>query len=421
MAERGRRSGGALEPDEAGVRGGSTVRGSARLSNDPDRPQSQYLPAAAIAGALAFAVALAAGHFRSTPYNNYVLLAQAFLAGHAWIVWPGSYIDALAYNGQHYVIEGPLPALLLLPWVALTGSANQTALAALLAGIAVTAAFSLCEKLGLNRSATIWLCVFLLLGTSLLWCAMLGDVWFIAHVCAMCFTMLALNELFGKRRFWLIVLFAVCAAESRFTMILALPVYAALLWIWGERRAPAWSAGGAVLAAAAALWTWYNYARWGLPYDIGYTQWYHQDQVGMPTGSPFQLRYLTYQLSSFFVQAPAFAAQFPYIVPSYSGIALTWTSPALIFAFWARAPRVEAVAMWAAVLLTAVPNFVYYVNGFAQYAMRHALDFIPFLFVLMAFAARDRLAAWVKVLIAYSCLANLYGVWYWNAFVRTGN
>ena len=72
-------------------------------------------------------------------------------------------------------------------------------------------------------------------------------------------------------------------------------------------------------------------------------------------------------------------------------------------------------------ILTAMPNFVYYVNGFAQYGMRHALDFIPFLVALMFLAARERLALWAKALILYSCAASLYGVWFWNAYLRSGN
>ena len=294
-------------------------------------------------------------------------------------------------------------------------------LAALLAGVGTGAAYALCERFELSRSAAIWLCIFLFAGTALLWCAMLGDVWFIAHVSALAFTMLALHEVYFKRRLWLIAIFAVCAAESRFTMILAVPVYAALLWYRGERRPAAWSLACGVFALAGALGVWYNYARWGTPYDIGYTAWYHQDQAGMPTGSPFQLRYLTYELWSFFVQMPQVIAQFPYLVPAVSGVALTLTSPALVYAAFARSPRADVIAMWAAALLTAIPNFVYYVNGFAQYAMRHSLDFIPFLFVLMILAARERLAVWAKVLIAYSCAANLYGVWFWNVFVRNSS
>jgi hypothetical protein len=370
------------------------------------------------AGLIAFAFTLALSHFRSSPYNNYVLLASAFLHGHAWIDWPGQYIDALAYNGQHYVIEAPLPAVLLLPYVAIAGTAaNQTLLAVILAGIAVGAAWELGERLGASWQTNIWICAFLLAGTDLAWCAMLGDVWFIAHVSAVCFTMLALVELCGKRRGWIVALWAVCAAESRFSLVLAMPVYAVMLGV--DERARRTLAGFAgILVAAAGLWVWYNLARWGTAADIGYTAWYHQDQAGMSTGSPFRLMYLPYELWSFFVQYPDFASAGPWIRPSYSGVALTWTSPALIYAFWARRPRNLVIAFWAAAILTAIPSFVYYVNGFAQYGMRHALDFIPFLLALMFLAARERLPLWTKILIAYSCAAGLYGVWFWNTFVR---
>jgi hypothetical protein len=373
------------------------------------------------AGAVAFVCTLLLSHFRSTPYNNYVLLADAFLHGHTWINWPGSYIDALGYNGQHYVIEAPLPALLLVPYVAIAGtSANQTLLAVILAAIAIGAAWRLGERLGVSDETNDWICAFLLAGTDLAWCAMLGDVWFIAHVSAVCFTMLALVEVCGERRGWLVALWAVCAAESRFTLALAMPVYAAML-ASEERSRRALASFAGVIVAAAGLWIWYNLARWGTVADIGYTTWYHQDQAGMPTGSPFRLTYFPYELWSFFVQFPDVANTIPWFRPSYSGVALTWTSPALIYAFWARRPRRLVLAFWAAALLTAVPNFVYYVNGFAQYGMRHALDFIPFLVALMFLAARERLPLWTKVLIVYSCAASLYGVWYWNAFVRAGN
>jgi hypothetical protein len=394
--------------------------------------RTRVSPPAFLAGAAAFVVTLLVAHFRSTPYNNYVLLADAFLHGHAWINWPGEYIDALGYNGQHYVIEAPLPAILLLPYVAIAGTAaNQTLLSAVLAGVAIGAAWEFGERCGIARNANVWLCTFLFAGTDFLWCAMLGDVWFVAHVAAVCFTLLALVELCGKRRGWLVALWAVCAAESRFTMVLAMPVYVALLV--AEKPLPAayginlgaaartLTGFAAVVVVAAGLWVWYNLARWGTPADIGYTTWYHQDQAGMPVGSPFQLRYLNYQVWSFFEQYPAIASAWPWFRPGYSGVALTWTSPALLYAFAARRPGAFVAALWACAVLTAAPNFVYYVNGFAQYGMRHALDFIPFLFALMCLAARERLALWAKMLIAYSCAASLYGVWFWNAFIRTSN
>jgi hypothetical protein len=377
---------------------------------------------AVVAGLAAFAVTALVSRLHATPYNNYVLLAQALLHGHAWIDWPGNYIDALAYGGRYYVIEAPLPALLLLPYVAFFGAqTNQTVLAAVLAGVAIGAAWKLGERLGLRCSSIAWMCAFLLAGTDLLWCAMLGDVWFIAHVSAVCFTMLALVELTGKRRGWLVALFAACAVESRFTMIVALPVYAYLLAI--RPKGAIGFAGlrsfAAMLVPVAVLWVLYNELRWGTWTDVGYTNWYHQDEAGMPTGSPFRLEYLPYQMWSFFVQTPTQLPAFPGLRPEFSGVALTWTSPALVLAVLARRPVRCTVALWIATLLVAVPNFLYYVNGYAQFGMRHALDFEPFLLALMMLGVRRSFPAWGYALVVYSIGAGLWGCWYWLHFVRS--
>jgi hypothetical protein len=384
------------------------------------------LPPAYGAGLVAFVVTALLSHLRPTPYNNFVLLAQALLHGRVWIDWPGSYIDALQYGGRYYVIEAPLPAILVLPLTATFGTqANQTLVAAILAAVAVGAAWELGERFGLDAARNVWICGFFLAGTDLLWCAMLGDVWFIAHVSAVCFTMLALVELAGKRRGWLVALFAACAFESRFSMIGAVPVYAYLLLAPTPsgpepgRRMTRLVPFAAVLAGVAVLWVSYNLARWGTWSDIGYTTWYHQDQAGMPTGSPFRLMYFPYQLWSFFVQTPTRLSEYPWLRPEFSGVALTWTSPALVLAIFARRPQRWVLALWAAALLTAIPNFLYYVNGFAQFGMRHALDFEPFLVALMMLAVRDRFPRWGYALIIYSVGVGLWGCWYWLTFVRT--
>ncbi len=174
-----------------------------------------------------------------------------------------------------------------------------------------------------------------------------------------------------------------------------------------------------MIAGAAVLWVIYNLARWGTWNDIGYAAWYHQDQAGMPTGSPFRIEYLPFQLWSFFVQMPTRLPVFPWLRPEFSGIALTWTSPALVVALFARSPLRWVVTLWAAAFLSAAPNFFYYVNGYAQFGMRHALDFAPFLVALMMLAVRERFPRWGYALIAYSVLVGLWGCWYWLGYVRT--
>lgn len=389
------------------------------------------LPLRAIAaGAVAFIMTLIASHLRSTQYDNYTVLAQAFLQGHVWVPAVGTSIDAMQYGAHWYMVEAPLPAVLLMPLAAIFGDrTNQTLLAVLLAGVAIGATWRLGERWDLPWQRNAWLCAFALAGTDLLWCAELGDVWFIAHVAAFAFTMLALAELAGERRAWLVMLWAACAIESRFGMAVAVPIYAYLLLTDPARPLrlnPTWRAKtlgmATVLLPLAAVWVWYNLARWGTWIDIGYTAFYHQDPMGATTGSPFSTAFLQNEIHAFFVEAPKRIAAYPFLVPGMGGQALTWTSPGLLVALLARPLRDRTtIALWVAAIACAVPNFFYYASGYAQLGMRHALDFEPFLIALMALALRKPLAWWWYVLMGYSVAVGVWGVWYWNAYYRQIN
>jgi hypothetical protein len=385
---------------------------------------------ALLAGLLGAIVALGFAHGRSTSYDNYVLLAQSLLQGHVWIdpLWPGPAIDAVLYDGHRYIVNDPVPALLLLPLVALLGTAaNQTLLACLLCGIAVGAAWALLERLGVITRATIWLVVFLLAGTDLLWCSMLGDVWFVAQTSAVAFLLLALCELAGARRGWLVALWTALALGSRFTLVMALPVL--LWWAWTgfaqrERRPRAALAFAATLLPFFVAWVAYNELRWHLPWDAGHTIFYHQDPYMGGSGSPFALANLNVELYSFFIVPPVWHHTPPYLEPLAYGTALWFTSPALVLAFFAREPKRLVVSLWVATLLVAGPSLLYYANGGSQFGMRHALDFVPFVLALMGLATRTA-PAWLWraacALIVWSVLAGVWGCWYWNTYLRAGS
>jgi hypothetical protein len=393
---------------------------------------------AAIVAVLAFAAIAVASHFRSTTYNNYTRLAYAMLHGHLWIDWPGRIIDAAEYHGRHYGVDGPFPAIFVLPLALFFGeNANQTIPSIVLGTVDVSLCWVLLRKLGVARVPSIWLTLFFFAGTDLFWCAMLGDVWFFAHVCAVGFTLLILIELCTRRRGWLVALLAFCAFESRFTLALAVPFYAYQI-ATGElareagRDVAAFDVRGAlrnfglVLAGGAVCWVAYNEAMWGTVVDIGHTLYYHQDSWGHATGSPFSLAYFPYQFYSFFLQAPVLVewlqvAQPPYFKVDPHGVALTFTSPALVLAFFAKGSRRLVASLWIVAAMVAVPSFLYYLNGWYQFGMRHALDFEPFLLVLMALGVRERMPRWGAALCAYSALVGIWGVWYWDAYFRTGD
>jgi hypothetical protein len=376
-----------------------------------------------LVGLIGFVVCVAFARGRSTPYNNYVLLADALLHGHVWIDWPGDYIDAVLFDGRRYIVNDPLPAVLLLPFVAIWHhAANQTLVACALAGVGTGAAWKLARNLGVGSGDACWLAAFMLLGTDLMWCAMLGDVWYLAHVSCAAFLLLALCECAGRDRPWLVAFYVACACFSRFTVILALPAFA--YWVAAgfgtpKRELRALVPAALTLLPFALIWAGYNEARWHVPWDSGHTIFFHQDQnVGAAVGSPFDVVNLPYELWSFFVQPPQFVPGPPYAIPLQVGVALTWTSPALALAFFVRRPLPLVIALWCAAVLTAIPSFLYYVNGSIQFGMRHALDFEPFVYALVALHARRGLPGIAIVLISISIAMGIWGSWYWDAVYR---
>jgi len=377
-----------------------------------------------IVGFIGFVITAAFSHGRSTAYNNYVLFADALLHGRFWIDWPGNYIDAVLFENHRYIVNDPVPGLLLLPFVALWHlGTNQTLLACALAGVGTGAAWKLARNLGVAEADADWLAAFMLLGTDLMWCAMLGDVWYLAHVACASFLLLALCELSGSGRPWLVMLFFALACGSRFTLILTLPAFAYWLTFGFAVQKRNWRAlipAALTLLPFALAWVTYNELRWHVPWDSGHTIFFHQDvNVGDVVGSPFAPANVPYQAWSFFGQGLEFTPRWPFVTPPQAGVALTWSSPALLLAVFARRPLPLVVSLWCATVLAAGPSFMYYVNGSIQFGMRHALDFEPFLFVLMALAARRGLHPVWRVLIAISVVMGIWGSWYWNAFYRT--
>ena len=373
---------------------------------------------AAIVGLLAVAALGLFSGFRASVFDNFVWLADAWLHGKPYLPhFPGDYIDAIPYHGRAYVYQAPLPAVLLLPLVAIWGlNANETVVSIALAGVGIGAAYRLARLIGVSGWWAALLCAFLLFGTSYAYCSASGDVWFIAHSGAVAFTMLALVEMFGARVPWRVALWALSAAFCRYPMALAFPAYAIALWPQ-VRAVPRRLAGvaliGALFAIPSAL---YNYVRWGTIADVGFTKFYRIMDIGKTDPAPpFALKNLAMQLHFYLVEPPRTIATPPYLIAGTFGTALTYTSPALLIALLAPIRERAVQLLWFASACCAIPALLYYSTGMVQLGARHALDVIPFLFALMAFAIRRRPSAWYLPLLFWSILFGVVelAVWTW--------
>ncbi len=378
---------------------------------------------AALAGLLTVAALGLFSGFHATLMDNFVWEADGWLRGYPYLPhFPGDYIDAVPYHGRAYVIEAPLPAVLMLPFVAIWGlSANQTLLAITLAAVGVAAAWRVARRIGVSRGWAWLLAAFLLCGTSFAFCAANGAVWYLAHCGAVAFTMLAVGECLGRRVPWRVALWALCAAYCRYPMFLAFPAYALALApqiiAVPRRLALERLAGVAAVEASFAIPSgWYNYVRWGTVADVGFAKFYRIMEVGMVDPSPpFALKNVGLQLQFFLMQPPHVVAAPPYLIAGQFGTALTFTSPALLIALLAPIRERAVQLLWFATACCALPALMYYSTGMVQLGARHALDFIPFLYALMAFAIRARPSRWYVPLLAWSLLFGLVelGVWSW--------
>ncbi|HEY4440035.1 MAG TPA: hypothetical protein VGN14_06240 [Candidatus Elarobacter sp.] len=374
---------------------------------------------AAAAAALATIVVLGIySHFQATVFNNFVQEADAWLQGLPYLPkFPGDYIDAVPYHGHWYVYEAPLPAVLMLPLVGIWHlQANQTLVAILLSAVGVAGAWIVARRIGLSTRWTALLVAFLLFGTSYAYCGAVGDVWFIAHSGAVAFTMLAIAECLGSRRPGRVALWAMCAGFCRYPMFLATPAYFIAVWSQLERPIEVWRVVRVLLLFGIPA-VWYDEIRWGTFADVGFANFYRILDVGKTDPTPPEaLKYLPMQLHFFFAEPPRFVNGFPYLIAGRFGTALTYTSPALLIALLAPLRERAVQLLWFATLCCAAPAFGYYSNGMIQLGARHALDFIPFLFALMAFAIRTR-PHWLYIpLFAWSIAFGIIelGVWEWN-------
>ncbi len=156
---------------------------------------------------------------RDNLYNHFVWQAAAWLEGQAGIRYPvyaeapgepenWYFQDVLEIVGPDGVPTGralvpfpPLPAVVLLPFVAIWGLATNAQLVAVgLGGLDVGLAFWVLGRLGLGSAARLVTTVLFGLGTVVWYAAMLGTTWYLAHLVALAATLLAVGIALGGDR-----------------------------------------------------------------------------------------------------------------------------------------------------------------------------------------------------------------------------
>jgi hypothetical protein len=346
--------------------------------------------------------------------NHFVYLADAFLHGHLGVTGGGTGLaEIVPYQGNYYVVYPPMPAVLLLPFVAVWGTSfDQGILSILLAAVAVAAMWLLMRKSGSNHDKALWLAGLFGFGTCFWYIASIGSAWYIEHVVAVLFLTSAIILSLYKKNSFLIGLLLGCATLARLPVVLSFPFF--LLMIYGQhrewkprlRQAVYFIVGLAILVGLNAL---YNYARYGVFTDIGYTLIPGLETDPYYTQGIFNVSYIPRHIYALLFQGPILLDSFPYFQPSLMGLGLFFTTPAFIYIFkgpWSSLSKKAAIA-----ILCILPVLITHGTvGFTQFGYRFSLDFTPFLMLLAAKGMHDDLVWQEKTLILLSMLINLWGV-----------
>lgn len=278
--------------------------------------------------------------------------------------------------------------------------------------------FILLRKFGISRSLSTFLALFFAFGTVHWYAAVIGTVWYFAHIVAVFFLILALILFFNKKSFFSSLAFG-AAALSRHPIILAVPFFVRLT---KPKKYLPFILGVGLFIALQLV---YNWVRFGNIFETGYEVAYkYHISLGpiysfyrkfVPEGFPhfalLDLRNIPLHLATLFFMPPDFLPQPPYLRPSPYGMSILLTSPLLLFV--KRAPLKLALvrSIWLAIGLIALPNFLHFTQGWVQFGYRFALDFMPFLILLLAIVIR-KITRIHLLLFIWSVLVNYWGIWW---------
>lgn len=355
--------------------------------------------------------------------NYFVRLADAFLHGRIYLQEAPSWLNELVgRGGRFYVVYPPMPAILIVPFVAVFGvEFPQQIASSLFGGISVGLAWILFSRFSVGLRARILLTIVFGFGTVLWWASETGTAWLVSHAAAVMLLMAALILAVDRRWPLIAGLLVGAATLSRLPVVLTSPFVLALYaeTAWPPRLLANRSAAsqrvigfGTGLAAAVFVYFAYNYARWGTAADLGYTSipGVLDDPIYVKHGI-FAVEYIPRHLFAILFRSWNYVDDPPFLQPSWWGLGLFFTTPLLLWLFRARFrdPRVVYAAI--AIGLTLIPIITHGNVGISQFGYRFSLDIQPLLFIVLATVFERGVSRLAVAAGVASVAINAYAIW----------
>jgi hypothetical protein len=336
--------------------------------------------------------------------------------------------DNAIFNNHYFWPLGPLPALILMPFVGLFQFFELYFRQGYLNFFLVLSIFYLISKIArqLKFSAidSVYLAIAFVFGSMFAGVIINSASSYFAHTITVLLLFLALQEYFGRKRYLLIGLIFGLILLTRVTAFLAIVFFVLDFLMEKDIK---WKTKVKNIIKISLIPTFclillfaYNYARFSDPLDQGYNSQVlpkvlmeDRDNYGL-----FNLKYLPRNAYYSLINLPkpvyntdSRLLNYPYVKAERWGLSIFMTSPYLLYLFFAKIKNKKTQ------LLLATSTFVWLVIassffiGYVQFGFRYALDFMPLLFTAFMITYqenREKMSIGLKTVIMLSTIINIY-------------
>jgi len=339
----------------------------------------------------------------------FIALAQAFKAGQLNLLGNPNFIDLVYYHGKIFTAHPPLPGLILVPLVYLFKNfSNQGYLFPFLNFLNFYLFYRLLKTVKtLKTNDVLWLCLAFFLASPYLFVGSFPIAW--NSLLAITFLLSALLEFCTRKRSLVLGSLLALASLCRFNLFLVGIYLVADFWFEeGELKAKfkkIWRLSLPLVVVIITMFV-YDWARFGDPLQTG-NIYLSFASYAMPHGL-FGLEYTPANLFSSLIKPPTFQLSSPFVIPPESGIGILFVSPYLLYLIKGRYSDRESKFLWGIIGVLALPILLWFSSGGSQFSFRFALDFLPFIFILLARSFKKGLPLAFKGIILVSVFCDWF-------------
>jgi hypothetical protein len=365
--------------------------------------------------------------------EQFPLLANAFLHGHLNFLSSigGKGQDPILWHGKIYWGDGPFPAILLMPFVALFNIFHYFFYQGYLCWALVLGTlfyiFKLARALSYSQEDSLLLALGFILGSVFIGVAAVSSSWYFAQVLTTFLLFGSLYEFYSRKRkrWWLLGIICALILMTRSTAAPVLIFFALELWQathTAHQRLKKFAQLFLPVVVAIIILGLYNFLRFHNPFNGGYMhQVLYPDSAESRSYGVFSLVHIPTNLYSAVLRTPdpvlrtatSWTLKFPYIKNNVYGMSVFITSPYLLYLFSNKWSSFNARArnLLAAALVSSLLVFSFYGVGLLQFGYRYSLDFLPELFLVFMIMYRKNnrnISGGMRTLLIGSGVFNFY-------------